>query len=81
MERVEIGDDARLGALVDAAARGEEVVFARDGEPVAELRAVGERTRGSLNWDALIELREKLAPLRMKDPAALIRAMRDDEDI
>jgi antitoxin (DNA-binding transcriptional repressor) of toxin-antitoxin stability system len=81
MERVEIGGDVRLAALVDAVARGEEVVFARDGEPVAELRAVPERKRGSLNRDALMELREKLAPLRMSDPASLIRAMRDDEEI
>jgi antitoxin (DNA-binding transcriptional repressor) of toxin-antitoxin stability system len=81
MERVEIGGDERLGALVDAVARGEEVVFARDGEPVAELRAVTERPRGSLDWDALMELREAFKPLRTDDPAGLIRAMRDDEDI
>lgn len=35
MERYEIGDDPRMAALVEAAARGDEAVITRDGEVVA----------------------------------------------
>ncbi|MCP3736341.1 hypothetical protein M9979_15850 [Sphingomonas sp. RP10(2022)] len=52
MERYEIGDDHRLAALIDAAARGDEAVITRDGEVVAEIQ-VTVRAPGAFDSEAL----------------------------
>ncbi len=46
MQTVDIPpDDTTLSRLIDAATAGEEVVFARDGQPVARLVAVPPRRK------------------------------------
>lgn len=82
MERYEIGDDPRMAALVEAAARGDEAVITRDGEVVAAVtpRALTAPSRPKpIDMAALDALRAQI-PLRVPNAAALIREMRDMDD-
>ncbi len=82
MERYEIGDDPRMEALVEAAARGDEAVITRDGAVVAAVtpRAVGAPSSPKpIDMAALKALRAQI-PLKVPDAAALIREMRDMDE-
>lgn len=73
---------AKLSALIDAAGRGENVIIARNGEPVAELRSLAARPQRRLGvlkdygwtWDAPYEAFEpdpadaEMSPLDPDDP-------------
>jgi antitoxin (DNA-binding transcriptional repressor) of toxin-antitoxin stability system len=74
MERHEIPVDDRTQAWLDAIERGDEVVLTRDGRVVAEIKvAVGEPIVA-----AILAARAKIPDaLKIKDAAALVRAMRD----
>lgn len=74
MERHEIPVDDRTQAWLDAIERGDEVVLTRDGRVVAEIKAaVGEPIVA-----AILAARAKIPDaLKVKDAAALVRAMRD----
>ena len=72
----------QLSALIDRAAKGEEVVITRHGIPVAELRPVraqgaGPRPMTQADWDWLDAVRIKLKP-GAPDSATLVRQMRDE---
>ena len=89
MERYEIGDDEQLAAMVEAAKRGEEALFTKDGAVVGSLSpqsvpSVGEISNQALPAAvALTKLRAVHAALppawRGTDAAALIREMRDKD--
>lgn len=53
-ERISIDDDDRLEALVDRAARGEQIVLTRDGAAVGKIVATPKRNRA----DALAAVEE-----------------------
>lgn len=74
MERHEIPVDDRTQAWLDAIEHGDEVVLTRDGRVVAEIKAaVGEPIVA-----AILAARAKIPDaLKVKDAAALVRAMRD----
>lgn len=73
---------AKLSALIEAAERGEDVIIARNGEPVAELRSLSKRPKRRLGvlkdygyaWDAPYEAFEpdpadaEMQPLFPDDP-------------
>jgi prevent-host-death family protein len=71
----------QLSKLIDLALKGEGVVITRRGQPVVELKPVRPPPRpvtpADLDW-----LWEKRIPsLSNKDAAALIREMRDEDDL
>lgn len=80
MERIDISDDARWTALVEAAERGEEAALTRGGEVVAKVvpdrPATGDGEARKVDWTALRHLHE-VTGYRDPDATALIRAMRD----
>ena len=79
MERIDISEDRRMADIVAAVERGEEVVIVRDGTVVAEVRAAEMPKRRNFDMAALEDLRARF-PLRIDDPTALIREMRDADD-
>ena len=76
MERFEVGQDRTLAALVDAVERGEPVEIVREGRTVAEVRPVSpvdaKEDEVDRRWAGLGEVEH--------EAAALVRAMRDDDD-
>ncbi len=89
MERYEIGDDERLAAMVEAAERGEEALFTKDGTVVGSLSPQSVPSVGEISNQALpaavvlTKLQAVHAALpsawRGTDAAALIREMRDKD--
>lgn len=87
MERLEVGDDERLSALVEAATRGEEAVITRGGEVVASVlpRTTGLRTRDGrepqrgIDWAALERLHASL-PDAILGKGPSISEMRDMDE-
>lgn len=86
MERYEIGDDASLSSLVDAARRGEEAVLTINGAAVASVEPTATtelRTRDGkapahgIDREALARLHATLPPGLRGGGAALIRELRD----
>ena len=82
MERHEIVPDERIEPLIDAVARGDEVVFMRGGREVAKLtlappEAPQRRPMTREDLQRMREIRESL-PGPPLDAAALVREMRDE---
>jgi antitoxin (DNA-binding transcriptional repressor) of toxin-antitoxin stability system len=71
----------RLSELIDRAVQGEAVVIARDGRPVAELRAIpteaGAITPADLDWLAGRRVGKK-AP--RENAGTLVSSMRDEDE-
>jgi prevent-host-death family protein len=67
-----------LPALVSAAQSGETVTITRHGRPVAQISAAVAPTctPRSIDW---IEAQLAALPVPSTDPAAVLRALRDDE--
>ena len=78
MERLEIPVDGDSERWLDALDRGDEVVFVRDGKPVAELARPDRK--GPIDPEALAKLHAIMAPIRGGSGAQLIRELRDASD-
>jgi antitoxin (DNA-binding transcriptional repressor) of toxin-antitoxin stability system len=67
-----------LSDLIDRALKGEAVVIARDGRPVAEIKPV-KQPRQPITAEHLAWIESHRVKLRGDvDPGALVRQMRDD---
>lgn len=71
----------RLSQLIDAALAGEAVTIIRDGQPVAELRAMAAKPKGKPSTTLIDEIaaRAKLRSPLGRSAAEIIREMRDEE--
>ncbi len=71
----------RLSQLIDAALAGEAVTITRDGQPVAELRAMGVKPKGKPSTALIDEIavRAKLRAPLGRSAADIVREMRDEE--
>lgn len=79
MERIDISDDPRWTAMVEAAERGEEAAVVRDGKVVAEIVPVPSPRPvrpGKIDFEVLRALHAK-HNLIVDDAGALISEMRD----
>ena len=82
MERIEIPEDDRISAWVEAVERGDEVVVTRDGTVVAEIKTPADRPKPRPVFDPvkLAALHATLGPLAGGDVTRLVREMRDADD-
>jgi antitoxin (DNA-binding transcriptional repressor) of toxin-antitoxin stability system len=71
----------RLSQLIDAALAGESVTITRDGQPVAELRAMAIKPKGRPSTALIDEIavRAKLRSQLGRSAADVVREMRDEE--
>jgi len=67
--------------LIDRAIRGEHVVITRHGQPVVELKAVGQQAR-PMTAEDIEWLRERRVTLAApdRDPRNFVQRMRDEDD-
>jgi len=81
MERLEIPVDGDSERRLNALEGGDEVVFVRDGKPVAKATLKSDRP-GPLDRTAVAALQAAMAPLRVArvSGAQLIRDLRDAAD-
>jgi antitoxin (DNA-binding transcriptional repressor) of toxin-antitoxin stability system len=81
MDRIEIPMEGDVARWVEAAERGDEVVFTQDGRVRAAvtLQQPGDQQRGRINLDQLRAFRAQI-PWREPDAAAMVREMRDGSD-
>jgi antitoxin (DNA-binding transcriptional repressor) of toxin-antitoxin stability system len=77
MDRIEIPMEGDVARWVEAAQRGDEVVFTHEGEVLA---SVTPRARFKHDRDALAAMRDAAKPLLVNDATLLVREMRDMDD-
>lgn len=79
MERFD-ADNRHIADVIAAVDRGEDVVIVRDGAVVAEVRPAGTQPRHNFDMSASKALRARF-PIRIADGGALVRELRDADDL